>query len=441
MTSSVSSNTGRRAAGPHFAIVTSPVPGHFNPLTTLALALQDRGARVSFVHVGDAEKLLKGAPVGFRAVGTTDYPPGALRRYAARLGTASGLIGTMRMVVATARLCDMLCREAPAAIRAIGADVVIADVAEPAGALVARHLDLPFIGVIVGLPLHPDPIVPPAFLGWGQGRTRRELVLIRRAYRVTSTLMYPITRVLRRHARAWGLPGDPTDVLSPLLTVAQCPPGLDFTRTLPSPPTAWCGPFRSVIDEEAELPPRDGRPLIFCSLGTLQGGRYAMFRIVAAACAAIGARAIIAHCGLLTEAQVRSLPGDPVVRAFWPQRAVLREVQGAIVHGGFNTVLDALGAGVPMVALPIAFEQPGTSARLDAAGVAIVIPRRKLTQRRLQAALGRILHEPGFAAAAQGFADQLRDVDGATYAADRILAACDRLEPGVATERQHGRRA
>jgi UDP:flavonoid glycosyltransferase YjiC (YdhE family) len=149
-----------------------------------------------------------------------------------------------------------------------------------------------------------------------------------------------------------------------------------------------------------------------------------MLRTIAAVCAQLGARAVIAHCGLLTEAQARSLPGDPLVRDFWPQQAVLARVQAAIVHGGFNTVLDALSAGVPMVVVPIAFEQPGTSARLKAAGAAIVVPRRRLTQRRLRVALDRILNDPAFAIAARRFADQLSGMDGAGDAADRILSAC-----------------
>lgn len=418
-----------RASAPHFAVITSPVRGHFNPLTALAAALHERGCRVTFVHVGDAEALIGDAPAGFRAIGGREYPPGALKQYVETLGAASGVTGTLRMVAATARLCDMLCREAPDAIRELGADVVIADVAEPAGALVARHLGLPFISVITGLPLHPDPIVPPPFLRWAPDTSRRGRIRVGRAYRVTGALMSPITRVLRRHARSWGLEGDPAAVMSPLLTVAQCPPGLDFPRSLPSPPIAWCGPFRSRTIEHVDLPDDDRRPLVFCSLGTLQGGRYAMFHTIAAVCAELGARAVIAHCGLLTDEQVRALPGDPLVRAFWPQQAVLSRVRGAILHGGFNTVLDALAAGVPMVVVPIAFEQPGTAARLHAAGAAIVVPRRSLSRQRLRSALSRILNEPGFAAASRRFADQLSGVDGASYAADRIVSACSFEQP------------
>jgi len=416
--------TERGARRLRFAIITSPVRGHFNPLLALARAIQQRGGIVTFVHVADAAALIGDASVGFRAVGAGRYPPGALSGYTAQLGKASGLIGIMKMVRATARLSDMLCDELPQAIQDIGADVVLADVAEPSGALVARHLKLPYIGVMVALPLHPDPIVPPPFLSWGPDASSAGRRRVRRAYRITDVLMFPITRVLQKHARRWNLPGDPSVVLSPLLSVAQCPPGLDFKRESSAPPIAWCGPFRTSDDDYTDVPESDGRPLIFCSLGTLQGGRFGLFRAMAGACADIGARAVIAHCGLLSKAQISALPGDPLVRNFWPQAAILKHVRAAVTHGGFNTVLDALAAGVPMVVVPIAFEQPGTSARLRAAGAAIVVPHRQLTRRRLATALERLLSDDGYRQSAAGFASRLAGLSGADDAADNIMAAC-----------------
>ena len=52
---------------------------------------------------------------------------------------------------------------------------------------------------------------------------------------------------------------------------------------------------------------------------------------------------MIAHGGGLSADEEAGLPGNPLVRAFWPQRAVLRRCAAAVLHGGFNTVLDALG--------------------------------------------------------------------------------------------------
>ncbi|MEG8055626.1 glycosyltransferase [Sphingomonas sp. 22L2VL55-3] len=61
------------------------------------------------------------------------------------------------------------------------------------------------------------------------------------------------------------------------------------------------------------------------------------------------------------------------MRAFWSQTRILPKCSAAILHGGFNTVLDALAAGVPIVAVPLAFEQPATAARLKRIGAARIV--------------------------------------------------------------------
>ena len=148
--------------------------------------------------------------------------------------------------------------------------------------------------------------------------------------------MRPITRVLERYRRAWHL--DPDEEMRHL-HVAQCPRGFDFPRENLPRRFLYGSPWRrQMIDLPMAL---DDRPLVFCSLGTLQGSRRRLFGKMAAACAAVGARAVIAHGGGLSRAEEVALPGDPLVRAFWPQEAVLRRCAAAILHGGFNSVLDA----------------------------------------------------------------------------------------------------
>jgi UDP-glucoronosyl and UDP-glucosyl transferase len=46
-----------------------------------------------------------------------------------------------------------------------------------------------------------------------------------------------------------------------------------------------------------------------------------------------------------------------------------REPVVALTHAGANTVLESLSAGVPMIAIPIGFEQPGMAARVAYQGV------------------------------------------------------------------------
>jgi hypothetical protein len=75
----------------------------------------------------------------------------------------------------------------------------------------------------------------------------------------------------------------------------------------------YTGPF---IDPEArpEAPfpweQLDGRPLVYASLGTLQNGLSAVFRIIAEACAPLGVQLVLGlGNGLLLE-DLRDLPGN-----------------------------------------------------------------------------------------------------------------------------------
>lgn len=406
----------------HLAIITAPLAGHLNPVQVLAGALIDRGWRVSVVHVEGARRFMTHPALEFAAL------PGAgeagLAPYLATLVNPGGPIRLTRMIRATAAMTDRLLAEAPAVLERIGATAVLADGVEPAGPLIARKLALPYAVAVTGLPLLTEADVPPPYLGWryrpdALGRFRN-----RSGYAITIWLMRPATRVLDARRRAWGLPaeGEPARI-----QVAQCPAGLDYPRRALPPGFQYGAPWRAAETEALPLPD-DARPLVFCSLGTLQGSRRALFATMAEACALVGARAVIGHGGGLSADEEAGLPGDPLVRAFWPQAAVLRRCSAAVLHGGFNSVLDALAAGVPVVALPIGFEQPGTAARLVRIGAGRMLSPHRLSARALADALRDVMVQPSYRQAARGIAAEIAGGGGADRAAAAITAA---LTPAV----------
>lgn len=422
----------------HFAFVAPPLAGHVNPLLAVAAELMRRGHRASFVHQADAARHLSGTDVPLVAVGAASHPAGDLDATVARMARLNGFIGLRPMLHDVARTTDMLCRELPDALRDMGVDAIVADQTEAAGALVAEHLGLPYVSTATALPLNRERDVPPPFTAWPydpseRGRRRNDA-----GYRISDWLMRPVADVIEHHAARFGLGGRrrSDQCFSPLAQVAQAVPGLDFPRRALPAQFRYLGPFRplDVDSDDASLPVDDGRPLVFCSLGTLQGSRAAIFRHIAHACADLDVQLVLAHGGLLRGDQAASLPGSPIVRAFVPQRQILRRAAVAITHAGFNTVLDALTFGVPMVAIPLAFEQPATAARLRCAGAAEVLSPRWLTRGKLVAALRRVLQTPSYTRQAALLAHEIREAPGATGAADIIeTAVCG---AGATTARQ-----
>jgi UDP:flavonoid glycosyltransferase YjiC (YdhE family) len=59
------------------------------------------------------------------------------------------------------------------------------------------------------------------------------------------------------------------------------------------------------------------------------------------------------------------LPDDAIIVDYAPQLQLLKKASLCITHAGINTTLESLSNGVPLVAIPIANDQPGIGARIE----------------------------------------------------------------------------
>jgi len=175
----------------------------------------------------------------------------------------------------------------------------------------------------------------------------------------------------------------------------------------------------------------DGRPLIYASMGTLQNGSEDIFRTIAKACDGLDAQLLISLGGGLNLARVGKLAGDPLVVNYAPQLEILKRAALVITHAGLNTVLESLSEGVPLVAVPLANDQPGVAARVKARGACVVVPRRRLNIARLRAAVMLVLEDVRYREAAQGLQKAIRQIDGPARAAELIEAAIGSVHPAV----------
>lgn len=408
----------------HFAFIAPPLPGHLNPLLVLAATLVDRGHRATFLHMPDVARLLSRPGVKFHAIGADTHPPGTLDASIARMASLNGPFGLRAMITETAGQTDMIARKAADAMRALGIDAVVADQMEPAGGLVAEHLGLPFVTTATGLPINREPAVPPPYVDWPYDASERGVWKNRGGYRVSDWLMRGVGDVIEINAARLGVrPRRRADQgFSPKAQLAQAIGGLDFPREHLPDSFHYLGPFRDP-DMTAWSPPEpDSRPLVFCSLGTLQGSRGEIFRHVASVCDALGLHLLIAHGGRLDARAAARLPGDPLVYDFVPQRAVLAQCALAITHAGLNTVLDALSFGVPLVAIPLAFEQPATAARMARAGVAEIVSKGA-GPKKLRRAVERVLGEDSYRSNAATLRDEIAAAGGVERAADLAEAS------------------
>jgi MGT family glycosyltransferase len=160
--------------------------------------------------------------------------------------------------------------------------------------------------------------------------------------------------------------------------------------------------------------------LIYASLGTLQHGKREIFACIAEACAPLEVQLVIAHNGGLGPADEAALAGRPLTVRFAPQRQVLERAALTLTHAGLNTVLDSLAAAVPLIAMPITYEQPAIAARLEASGAGLSIAPARVSAAAIRESIQRIFRNGTFRERAQSAADEIREAGGVKRAASVI---------------------
>ena len=81
--------------------------------------------------------------------------------------------------------------------------------------------------------------------------------------------------------------------------------------------------------------------------------------------------------------------------------------------------MDAMAAGVPAVALPIAFDQPGIAARLVWSGAGERVMPQRANVARLKAALKSVLLNPSYKLRAKVFAEEIAREEEVLYIGSR----------------------
>ena len=430
----------------HFGVVAPAFYSHFSAMSALALALVARGHRVTFLQRPDARTYVADPRLGFRAIGAASHPAGSLAGELKRAANPGGPLGLRRVIEDMAGTTSMLCRDLPPALEALKIDALLGDQMEAAAGLVAESTGLPFISVACALPVNREPGIPLPVMPFAWSEGERALRVCEGSTRVYDWMMAPHRRAIEQESRRLGVAvrGALHECLSPLAQVSQTVAAFEFPRKELPAHFHHVGPLRAAHGagpvRVEPMPPIDsGRPFVFASLGTLQGARLGLFRRIAQACRARDYQLLVAHCGALDERQAQALrrAGASWVCAFAPQEAVLARADAVVTHAGLNTVMDAIAARTPILALPIAFDQPGVAARVCHAGVGLRASPRFAGAATLGRHLARLIEEPGFSERGARLAQQVRGAGGAERAADIVEEALQ-LTPRTMDAPRHG---
>ncbi|RYF81209.1 MAG: glycosyltransferase [Comamonadaceae bacterium] len=415
-----------------FAVIAPPFPSHTAAMSALASTLIDRGHEVWWMHQADVRQQLRDPRIHFIALGAASHPPGHLARVLARAAHPRSPWGLRRVIRDLSAHTQMLVREAAPALRAQGIEAILGDQMEGAAGLLAQAAALPWVSVACALPINREDGLPLPVMPWPLPANESERHRARVSARIYDWVMGSHAATLRAQSQQLGIApcASLEACLSPRLQLSQTTAGFDFPRRCAPPHLHHVGPLRRMpVAVGAPQPargenpvPTPGVPYVYASLGTLQGSRYGLFLRTAKACKALGAQLLVAHCGGLSARREQALraAGARWVVHTADQVAVLARVDAMVTHAGLNTALECLAAGVPMLALPLAFDQPGVSARIVHAGAGLRLSPHRASVAALRDGLAQLLAEPAFRQNAQRLGREVRGSGGTAEAAQRI---------------------
>lgn len=408
----------------HFGIICPPYPGHLNPHAALGRELIRRGHQVTILQVSDLEFKVRSEGLNFWAIGQSLYTPGSLAETFTQLAKLSEIEALQYSVDFCRHIAEIICQDAPEAIKAAGIDALIVDQLEPVGETIAESLKLPFVCVSCGQVIHRRADVPPFFTSWSYQNTWWARLRNQVAYAILDYSCRPILQVINRYRQQWELVPYRHIYASNarLAHISQEPAAFDFPVSDLPRHLHYVGPLRNQSPQSVSFPFEQltEQPLIYASLGSVQNTKKDVFHSIAKACEGLNVQLVITHGGGMSQEAVDLLPGNPLVVEYAPQREVIAKASLTITHGGLNTVMDSLSYGVPVVAIPITFEQPGSGARIKATGVGEVIPVSKLNVERLRSAIQKVLTEPSYRDNAGKMMEAIATSGGVKCAADII---------------------
>ncbi|ADJ28253.1 glycosyltransferase, MGT family [Nitrosococcus watsonii C-113] len=418
----------------HFGLLCPALTGHLNTLLPLGQALQKSGHRVTLVGLLDAEPTTLAAGLEFRPIAEAKRPAGAMAELTAQASTLSGRAALRYAVKVFQQDAALLLREAPAVIKAAGIDALLIDQTSRGGGTVAEFLNLPFITLCSALVLNREPTIPPFNTSWRYHPAWWAQLRNRLGYGLLSRVTQPITAVVAEYRRTWNLPphSHSNDAYSQLAQISQQPAELEFPRQQLPPWFHFTGPYHGAGSREPIPFPWEkltGQPLIYASMGTVLGRFKGVFQQIATACEGLDAQLVISLGGPIPPETLPTLPGAPLVVSYAPQLELLRRAALTITHAGMNTTLESLSNGVPLVAIPIANDQPGVAARVAWTGAGVVVPLKRLRVPRLRQAIAQVLTHNSYRKHARRLQTAIQRAGGVDQAVEIIMQAVSTGKP------------
>ena len=398
-----------------------------NPTFALARKLRNRGHRVHYLCIPDTADRIRSQGFDFTSVFDRAFPEGTLaKQYESEAqGKRYGIAEFKDRLRGT---CELLREgEIERATAFLHPDLLLVSSGTPWVGIAACETGIPVICFSSTLISVEDSAVPPfnTDLIPGQGplsqlRTWfewKKLFFYRRLY----SRDWDISKELKALARDCGYAPEKIDFRVetwPRLRLPELvffPKELDFPR-LRKPEGAF------FIEGSVDIERRDGdfpwdrldddKPLVYCTLGSLlpfksPARASQFFQMFMDAMAQRSALQGVITIGSYLKADAFNCPANVLIVPIAPQVEVLKRASLMVSHGGVTGVKESAFMGVPMLLIPLSYDEFGNAARVVYHGLGARLRLKEVSARELGRLIDKVLEDFSYSTRAKHMSEKL----------------------------------
>lgn len=391
--------------------------GHLNAMSSLALQLQAHNHEVVLLYSSGV------AGLPFVRGSEKDHINENLPEISKKQGEDALQFSVRALLTQT----EAILKSLPAIVQANGIDALVIDTVQFYAELGAMQLGMLYVHVANAVHFDYSGYTPLCLYGWRHETTPAALARNREGVAKATNLLNSLNGGIKAHAESIGLKIDWNSVastVSPLALITQVSQAFDFESSHWPSQFHHTGPFHNGQGRENVDFPWErltGEPLIYASMGTILNGQPDVFRTIVAAVAKNKHVQLVLSIGdQIDPKQIGPVPNNTIVVKRAPQLELLKRATVCITHAGLNTVLESLAQGVPQLAIPITYDQPGVAARIAHKRTGVVTSLDKLTADHLAFLLNEVLTDPTYRENARKLQKAIAEANGLSVAADLI---------------------
>jgi UDP:flavonoid glycosyltransferase YjiC (YdhE family) len=392
-----------------------------NPTFALARKLRKHGHRVHYLAIPDTADRIRSQGFDFTPVFSRAFPEGALsKQYESEAqGKLYGVAEFMDRFQGT--LQALREGELDQATRQLNPNIFLTSSGTPWVGIAAYKTGVPVICFSSTLISVPDAAIPPfnsdlipsdtplsrlrTWLEWKKLFLRRRLLA--RAWNISGDL--------KALARDCGYPPAKIDFRVetwPRLLLPELvffPEQLDFPRKRKPEGAIFIEASVDVERRDAEFPWErlvNDKPLVYCTLGTVvpfkAPSRCAQFfqTFMDAMAQRPALQAVVTISNYL-KADEFNCPDNVIIAAEAPQVEILKRASLMISHGGVTGLKESAFMGVPMLLIPIHYDEFGNAARVVYHGLGLRLQLEKVSAFNLGRLIDTVLQDSSYSARAK----------------------------------------